>query len=235
MARKKEILWSEISIFNFYKDSCRVTVYNSLILMKLGMSKQDVVIVSIAAVLIFSCRNMDSKQKNGASSKASKVNNQERFLKSMVPQFRASGKLYRKYKRIFARQTVKNEKIQTVTSDGLETSNTAKEGDFVVKNETYAQEMYIIGSKKFNERYRLLGEDKDGFSEYEPLGKVIGLELTINLLTELGLDVEFEFMAPWGEKMVAKKGDYLVTQLDYSEVYRIARKEFFETYEIDQK
>ena len=199
------------------------------------MSKKGMVIFSIAALLVFSCRNMNSKEKNGASTRASVTNNQEYFLKSMMPQFKESGKLYRKYKRIYARQTVKNEKIQTVTTDGLETSNTAKEGDFVVKNQTDAQEMYIMGSKKFNERYRLLGEAEDGFSEYEPLGKVIGVELTPNLLTEMGLDTEFEFMAPWGEKMIAKKGDYLVTPPDYSEVYRIARKEFFETYKIDNK
>jgi len=30
--------------------------------------------------------------------------------------------------------------------------------------------------------------------------------------------------------MVVKKGDFLVSPLDYSEVYRIAKKEFFETY-----
>lgn len=199
------------------------------------MSKQGIVIFSIAALLIFSCKNMDSKQKNGTSSTASAVNNQESFLKNMVPQFRESGKLYRKYKKIYARKAVNNEKIQTVTADGLETSNTAKEGDFVIKNQTDAQEMYILGSKKFNEKYRLLREAEDGFSEYEPRGKVIGLKLTPNLLTELGLDAEFEFIAPWGEKMVAKKGDYIVTPQDYSEVYRIARKEFFETYEIDKK
>ena len=37
-------------------------------------------------------------------------------------------------------------------------------------------------------------------------------------------------MAPWGEKMIVKVGDYLVSPLNYSEVYRIAEKEFFETY-----
>ena len=37
-------------------------------------------------------------------------------------------------------------------------------------------------------------------------------------------------MANWGEKMVVRKNDYLVSPLDNSEVYRIARKEFFETY-----
>ena len=37
-------------------------------------------------------------------------------------------------------------------------------------------------------------------------------------------------MAPWGERMVVKSGDYLVAPMNYSEVYRVAEKEFFETY-----
>ena len=30
--------------------------------------------------------------------------------------------------------------------------------------------------------------------------------------------------------MIVKKDDFLVSPLDYSEIYRIANKEFFETY-----
>ncbi len=202
--------------------------------MKLNMLKQCLAICSIAALLLFSCKDTGSSQKDAAPKNTSMVSSQGKFLESMTPHFKQSGTLYRKYKKIYARKAIRGEKIQTITADGLETSNTAKEGDFIVKNQTDAQEMYIMGSKKFNERYRLLGEADEDFSEYEPLGKVIGLELTPDLLTELRLDAEFEFIAPWGEKMVAKKGDYIVTPPDHSEVYRIARKEFFETYELDK-
>ena len=41
----------------------------------------------------------------------------------------------------------------------------------------------------------------------------------------------FYFEAPWQEKMVAKKGDMICTT-DGSEIYRIARKEFEQTYRI---
>ena len=198
------------------------------------MSKQGILLVSIAAMLLFSCKDSGEKQDGAAVAKAAKLGSQESFLAFMVPHFKAYGDPYRKYQKIFARKAVNGEEIQTVTADGLETTNTAKEGDIVVKNQTDAQEMYIMGSDKFKARYRYLGEAEDGFSEYEPVGKVVGLELTTGLLTELELAKEFEFIAPWGEKMVAKRGDYLVTPPDYSEVYRVARKEFFETYEEDE-
>jgi len=43
---------------------------------------------------------------------------------------------------------------------------------------------------------------------------------------------EIQFTASWGEPMVLKPGDMVVSPMpDLNEVYRIARKEFFETYE----
>jgi hypothetical protein len=39
-----------------------------------------------------------------------------------------------------------------------------------------------------------------------------------------------EFVAPWGESMIVKPGDYLVTPPEKNEIYRIAQKEFEETY-----
>ena len=195
--------------------------------------RKYLVLIMFSLFINFSCNDSGSKQKVTAAP-TSIVSSQEDFLKSMIPYFKQSGKLYRKYKKVYARKAVKGEKILTITDDGLETFNTAKDGDFVVKNQTDAQEMYNMSSKNFNKRYRLLREAEDGFSEYLQIGKVIGLELTISLLAELELDTEFNFIAPWGEKMVAKKGDYIVSPPEFNEVYRIARKEFFETYELDQ-
>jgi hypothetical protein len=45
----------------------------------------------------------------------------------------------------------------------------------------------------------------------------------------LGLESPFYFVAAWGEDMVLKDGDMIVT-IDDKEVYRIARAEFEETY-----
>jgi hypothetical protein len=43
--------------------------------------------------------------------------------------------------------------------------------------------------------------------------------------------VLMEFQAPWKESIVVKPGDYLVISLEKSEIYRVAKKEFLETYE----
>ncbi len=187
----------------------------------------------LAPLILFSCKDADKKQKAEPIAKSAVIA-QEDVLKDMLPHFKKSGTLFRKYKKVYARKAAEGEEIITVTNDGVETSNTANEGDYVIKNQTGAQEMYIIGGEKFNKRYRLLGEAEEEFSEYQPIGKVIGLELTPAMLTELGFQSEFVFMAPWGEKMVAKQGDYLVSPPGFEEVYRIARKEFFETYEKDE-
>lgn len=134
-------------------------------------------------------------------------------------------KVYEKYKEVHARKAVVGEVILTITADGKETQNTAKEGDFVVKNLTGAGEMYILTAKKFNARYELKENIDETWSLYRPLGKVKALQVKLETSSK-----EIYILAPWGEKMVVKDGDFLVTPLDNSEVYRIAEKEFYETY-----
>lgn len=62
---------------------------------------------------------------------------------------------------------------------------------------------------------------KYGWTKYKALGSVKGIRYD---------DEEIEFMAIWGQPMVLKKGDMIVTT-DGSEVYRIAWKEFNQTYD----
>lgn len=162
------------------------------------------------------------------------VYTQKEIIETMVPILKSDGKVYKKFKKIHARKAVEGEEIQTVTKDGLETTNTANEGDFIVRNQTEAAEMYIVPAKKFQDRYDFLEEGEDVFSVYASKGKIAGVEMNEALLQQLKLHDEFYLVAPWGEEMVVKKDDYLVSPLDYSEVYRIARKEFFETYQLDE-
>ena len=49
--------------------------------------------------------------------------------------------LANKYKEVYARKAVPGEIIKTYTKDGLETQNIAKEGDFVVRNITEAEDV----------------------------------------------------------------------------------------------
>ena len=144
------------------------------------------------------------------------------------------GTVYEKFKPTFARRAKKQEKIATVVSGGKETENIAEAGDYIIKNDTEAKESYVLKPEKFKLRYRYLKRSKDGYSVYRPLGKIIALEIDEQLYQNLGLDPErkFHLMAAWGEKMSGKIHDFLACPQDYSEVYLIARKEFFETYVI---
>ena len=162
------------------------------------------------------------------------VYTQQEIIETMIPILKSEGKIFKKFKKIYAREAKDGEEIQTVTADGLETTNTAKAGDFIIKNQTDSGEMYIIGAEKFHARYDFLTDAEDGFFEYTAKGKVMGVEMNDDLLKRLNLSDVFYLIAPWGEEMVIKKDDFLVSPLDYSEVYRIAQKEFFETYKPDE-
>jgi hypothetical protein len=162
------------------------------------------------------------------------VYTQKEIIETMLPILQSEGKVFKKFRNVFAREAREGEEIQTITGDGLETTNTAKAGDFIIKNQTDAEEMYIIGAEKFHARYDFLKEGPDGFSVYSAKGKVLGIKVNEELLKQLNLPDEFYLIAPWGEKMIVKSSDYLVSPLDYSEVYRIARKEFFETYQLEE-
>ena len=151
--------------------------------------------------------------------------NQNTAFEIFFPEIDCNGKIYRKYSLIKAFIAEGGEYIETWTADGLETTNYAKKGDFIVQNlQTEYLESYIIDNITFFERYGLLY-----FSEYEaicfPKGKV---KATIYY----GEDTEF--VAKWGRLMSLKTGDYIVSPCPkLNEVYRIARKEFLETYEED--
>lgn len=159
-----------------------------------------------------------------------KVLSQKKMMEIFLPLLEEEGAVYRKKTNVFARQAEGGERVETVTGDGKETVNTAAEGDYLVKNQTGAEEIYIVSPEKFRERYAFLREVGGGFDEYRATGKILALELAEETLRRLGLPDPFYFEAPWGEEMIARLDDFLAAPTDKSEVYRIARHEFFETY-----
>lgn len=181
-------------------------------------------------LLLVACNNETESQSENMSEK---MYSQSEIKAMVFPSLKEKGITYKKYKAVLARKAVVDEQIQTLTSDGLETTNIAKAGDFIVKNQTEAGEEYIVNAEKFHDRYELKDTIQGAFSIYKPKGRVIALEITTDILTELNLPDSFYFIAPWDEKMIVKKDDFLVSSPDYSEIYRIARKEFFETYQKD--
>lgn len=132
--------------------------------------------------------------------------------------------VYEKFNLIYAREAIVGEEIITITKDGLETLNKAFKGDYVVKNQTLANEEYIVPKEKFEKRYTFIKNSDNNWNIYKPLGEIKAIKVETK--------DTFYIMAPWNEKMVVKSGDFLVSPLDYSEVYRIANHEFFETYKL---
>jgi len=155
---------------------------------------------------------------------------QAEFLEKFRPLLLREGLVFKKNKNVFARRAEPGEVVQTRTGDGLETENAAEADDFIVRNQTEAGEAYLVPAYKFNQKYLFLKPAGDGWAEYQSEGRIIALELTPERLESLNLPPVMEFMAPWDDPMVAKANDFLGCPFDYSEVYRIARKEFFETY-----
>ena len=158
---------------------------------------------------------------------------QAELLRMVIPLLKKEGKKYKKTRAIFARKAEDNEFVRTITQDGLETTNTAKIGDFIVKNQTKAGEEYIVSNETFKKKYEFCRDVGNGLCEYQPIGIMIGLEMTAAICHKMNLKLPVYFMAPWGNKMVLKDGDFLLAPLSFSKVYRIARQEFFETYQLN--
>lgn len=146
------------------------------------------------------------------------------------PLLEREGIRYQKNTNVFARPAKPGEVVHTHTADGLETSNRAEAADFLVRNQTASGEAYLLPGHKFSKKYAFLRAMDEEWSEYRALGEIIAVELTPERLETFKLPGEFQFIAPWDSPMVAKAGDFLASPFDYSELYRIARKEFFETY-----
>jgi len=155
---------------------------------------------------------------------------QQELLTKIRPLLQREGAVFYKKKNIFARPAQQGETVHTTTSDGLETTNQAQAGDFVVRNQTSAGEAYIVPADKFVQRYVALHRTDGDWLEYQPTGRLTAVALTAERLADLGLPEAFEFVAPWGSSMVAKVGDYIGGPENLTEIYRIARTEFEETY-----
>ncbi len=158
------------------------------------------------------------------------MHSQEKMKQMVLPLLKSKGNIYQKVKKVFARKAKDVERIITTTSDGRETINSAKPGDYIVKNQTGAGEEYILTPSKFRSRYAYKKRSTAGFSEYEPTGRIHAIEVNKRLLKKFGVKLRFYFEADWGSKMIVKEKDFLACPVGGEEVYRIARKEFFETY-----
>lgn len=163
----------------------------------------------------------------GVNESSETIMSQEEMSDLFIPIIQTEGDEYRKTGRVEAVEAKPGEHLVTNTSDGKETENTAKKGDWKIKNIDTSGEEYFISGDKFKQRYTYSGDD----NIYLPTGECQAVQLSTSLLEKLNLPSTFKFEAPWGEDMIAKKGDFLATT-DGKEVYRIAEKEFYESYSL---
>jgi hypothetical protein len=154
---------------------------------------------------------------------------------SYFAEFRDGGLagLARKTRPVDVRPAKPGEIIETIIAgEGKETqSPPARQGDMVVRNrcpET-GNESILVSAEKFKKRYEgPIGKaDAEGWSPYRPRG----VKMLYVVVGET--DGEFSFIAPWGEKMVARPGDAIVQDLkNEKDTYRIQKAAFACTYEI---
>jgi hypothetical protein len=107
------------------------------------------------------------------------------------------------------------EEVVTVTASGVETRNTATAGDVVMSGPS--GERYVVKATKFGGLY-------DG---------EVGDTVIPNQSPRMVKQYDGEsvvFVAPWGERMLLQHGDYVVSD-GPDAFYRIAEREFGETYE----
>lgn len=156
---------------------------------------------------------------------------QQEMLAHFLPLMEVRGKQYKKKSLIRAKKAEQGLVVVTLTSDGIETQNTAEKGDWLVENQTSAKERYLVKPETFEKKYSLMHSLGDGWGCYRPIGKIYAINVSESDLVNFGAKTVLEFQAPWKESIVVKPEDFLVISLDKSEIYRIAKKEFSETYE----
>ncbi|WP_339864982.1 hypothetical protein [uncultured Algoriphagus sp.] len=155
---------------------------------------------------------------------------QQEMLAHFLPILEKSGKRYKKKSMVRAKKAVPGLVVVTKTSDGEETKNTAEAGDWLVENQTSTNEVYLVKAETFKKKYSLIQALEQGWGCYQPKGEILGVVVVDAHLDSFEATNVMEFQAPWKDSMVVKPGDMLVVPLDKDEIYRIAKKEFGETY-----
>jgi hypothetical protein len=183
---------------------------------------QNGLIASIAAVALLSC--------------ASACHAQEKAdIIAYFENGRAEGRdgIARKTKMVDVRPSTQGEVIvTTIRGEGKETQSApAKPGDMVVRNrcpETGNEEI-LVAAGNFAKRYEgpIGAAGLDGWVPYLPQG------VPMRFVVVHELDGEFTFVAPWGEKMIARPSDMIVQDVrNERDTYRIQKAAFACTYEV---
>jgi hypothetical protein len=176
------------------------------------------------------------------------IPSQEATVKMMEPILLEKGAMYKKTGRAFLKRAILGEKVETVLDGKLETTNTAKEGDWIVRADTASQERYLLPDAKFQKLYNQTSVsfidhpdakelEAEGFQAFVPCGRIAAVQASAKLLAQYF--PQGKFAAAWKADMLVEVGDYLCSPAppdgeglpeSITEVYRIERGAFAITY-----
>lgn len=155
---------------------------------------------------------------------------QHEIISHFFDLLKSEGLRYSKKSLTKAKKAIPGTVVLTQTSDGQRIETTAKSGDWLVENQTAAQEHYLVSAATFKKKYEIRQAIGDGWGSFQSLVPVYALQISEKELEPLGNSNQLEFQGPREKTVLIHPGDYLVIPVDQSEVYRITAKEFEETY-----
>jgi hypothetical protein len=158
------------------------------------------------------------------------IYSQHEIINHFFDLLQKEGKRYAKKSLIIAKKAIPGTRVITKTSDGQRIETTAKDGDWLVENQTATNEHYLVSESTFKKKYQLRQALGEGWGSFQSLIQVYALKVQEKDLAHFGSDTQLEFKAPREKTVLIHPGDYLVIPIDQSEAYRIASKEFEETY-----
>jgi hypothetical protein len=156
---------------------------------------------------------------------------QHEIISHFFTMLQEDGKRYTKKSLIRAKKANPGTLVLTRTSDGQEFENTAELGDWLIENQTAVSEHYLMKEAAFSKKYSLHQALGEGWGAYRAKGEVFAKQLTSKEILDFTGPNDFDFEGPQNKTVSLRPGDYMIIPIDKSEVYRITKKEFEQTYE----
>lgn len=133
-------------------------------------------------------------------------------------------KTYEKFGKVQFETSQSVQEVVTSINGQEETRNTAQIGDYIITG--VSGEKYVLTPKKFMQNYEI-----EEYSYFNMTGTA-KVQPQPRFAAQWNLENQLIFTAPWGEQMICNQGDYLVAAQDFSEVYRIEKSVFEQTYKL---
>jgi hypothetical protein len=184
-----------------------------------------------------------------ASPDSDEIPTQAQTLEMVGPTLLQEGMVYKKTGMAFVKPATPGQVVETVLSGKVETTNIAKEGDWLVRANTAARERYLLPDAKFRQLYLqnpvpfahhqdAAELEAEGFKAFVPCGRIIALQADASFIAQHF--PKGKFIAVWGAEMCVEDGDFLAApmppanrsmpNLVVTEVYRIEKDAFNQTY-----